>query len=270
MMMPATPREPLPKAGRIATLRAQNEAQSERIKQLEIENKLLREKVDLLVRRIFGKSSEALDEKQLMLLLQGDDAAKKGQASEGGVCALEAEIARNDKATHSDQKKRKDREARVPEHLPISEQIVIEPEEVKAAPEAWRHVNDEVTEQLDYTPGRYTRRLIILLKYAKRDESHQAPVIAELPALMERCKAAPGLLAHIIVSKYCDHLPLSRTPGAAAESIGRSRSPACATASTSRVNAWRAGWPGPRAASCPSTRASTLASSPEAMRSATL
>lgn len=43
-----------------------------------LEIKLLREKVDLLIRRIFGRSSEQLDDGQLMLLLQGgDDGAKK-------------------------------------------------------------------------------------------------------------------------------------------------------------------------------------------------
>lgn len=39
----------------------------------------------------------------------------------------------------------------------------------------------------------------------------QAPVIALLPAcLQERGLAAPGLLAHVLVSKYCDNLPLYR------------------------------------------------------------
>ena len=31
--------------------------------------------------------------------------------------------------------------------------------------------------------------------------------------LQERCVAAPGLLAQIVVSKYCDHLPLYRQEG---------------------------------------------------------
>lgn len=198
-----------PDAGIIEALRAQNAAKGERIGLLEIENKLLREKVDLLVRRIFGKSSEALDEKQLLLLLQGDDGAKKAAASEGDPRALEAEIASNDKAARP-RKKRKAREMRVPGHLPVSERIVIEPEQVKARPEAWRFVDDEVTEQLDFTPGSFTRRQIVRPRYARRDEPYKAPVIADLPVLMERCKAGPGLLAHIIVSKYCDHLPLYR------------------------------------------------------------
>ncbi len=49
----------------------------EEVAALRVENKLLREKIDLLIRRIFGRSSETMDEQQLMLLLQGGDGAKK-------------------------------------------------------------------------------------------------------------------------------------------------------------------------------------------------
>ncbi len=37
-----------------------------------------------------------------------------------------------------------------------------------------------------------------------------ASVIAPLATLQDRCLAAPGLLAAILVGKYCDHLPLYR------------------------------------------------------------
>lgn len=185
-----------------AALRAENKAQ-----QLEI--KLLKEKIDLLVRRIFGKSSEQLDDRQLMLLLQGgDDGAKKDPASSANPGALEAEIKVRGKDGRL-VRERKEREARVPEHLPAVDEV-IEPEEVTAAPEAWRHIGEEVTEQLDYQPARFLRRRIIRRKYVRRDEPHQAPVIAALNTLQERSIAAPGLLAQIIVAKYCDHLPLYR------------------------------------------------------------
>lgn len=176
---------------------------------LRLENRLLREKVDLLIRRIFGKSSEHLDEQQLMLLLQGgDDGAKKEEASCASPGALEAEIAQRDKEPKA-ARPRREREARVPEHLPAVDEV-IEPEEVTAAPEAWRHIGEEVTEQLDYEPARFLRRRIIRRKYVKRDEPHQPPIIAPLNLLQERSIAAPGLLAQIIVAKYCDHLPLHR------------------------------------------------------------
>lgn len=187
--------------GEVESLRHQLEA-------VTLENKLLREKVDLLIRRIFGKSSEQLDDQQLMLLLQGDDGAKKDPASSASPGALEAEIERRSKDGKPG-KQRKEREARVPEHLPAVDEVV-EPEEVTAAPDAWRPIGEEITEQLDYQPARFLRRRIIRKKYVRRDAPHQAPVIAALNTLQERSIAAPGLLAQIIVAKYCDHLPLYR------------------------------------------------------------
>jgi transposase len=104
---------------------------------------------------------------------------------------------------------RKERGARVPEHLPAVGEV-IEPDEIVAAPQAWRVIGEEVTEQLDYQPARFFRCRIIRKKYVKRDEPHQAPIIAPLNILQELSIAAPGLLAQIIVAKYCDHLPLHR------------------------------------------------------------
>lgn len=143
-----------------------------------------------------------------MLLLQGDEGAKKAAASSADACVLEAEIDRRGKDNRP-LKPRRLREARVPEHLPAVDEV-IEPEEVAAAPEAWRHIGEEITVQLDYQPAKFFRRRIIRKKYVKRDEPHKAPVIAPLNTLQERSIAAPGLLAQIIVAKYCDHLPLYR------------------------------------------------------------
>lgn len=72
---------------------------TEEVAALRAENKLLREKVDLLIRRIFGRSSEQLDDGQLMLLLQGgDDGAKKDPASSASPGVLEAEIEKRGRA----------------------------------------------------------------------------------------------------------------------------------------------------------------------------
>jgi hypothetical protein len=52
---------------------------------------------------------------------------------------------------------------------------------------------------------------LIRRKYIKRGEIDAVPLIAPLPpVLQERCIAAPGLLAQVIVAKYCHHLPLYR------------------------------------------------------------
>ncbi|CAN5550870.1 hypothetical protein BH09VER1_BH09VER1_25140 [soil metagenome] len=90
-------------------------------------------------------------------------------------------------------------------------EAVVEPEEVVAAPQDWRLIGAEVSEQLDYEPARFFRRRLVRRKYVKRHEAETAPVLAPLPpSLQERCLAAPGLLAAVIVAKYSDHLPLYR------------------------------------------------------------
>jgi transposase len=160
---------------------------------------LLRQKLDALARRIFGVSSEALDPAQLQLLLQMPEISSTPVENPPAAVVLEKR-----------QRVRKARAPRLPENLPVVEEV-IDPEPVKAEPQNWRCIGQEVSEQLDYEPGRFLRRRTVRRKYVHRTEEDAAPVIAPLPAcLQERGLAAPGLLAHVLVSKYCDHLPLYR------------------------------------------------------------
>ena len=171
-----------------------------------LENKLLRQKLDALARRMFGKSSEKLDAAQLQLLLEGleEIAGAQPDAQVADMLATQDE-GDEVKATSS-----RERGPRVPEHLPVRE-IIIDPEEVKAAPEQWKCIGEEVTGQLDHTPGSFTRLRIVRRKYVHRENRHAPPVIAPLrPTLQERCLATPALLAHAFVSRYRDHLPWYR------------------------------------------------------------
>jgi len=164
---------------------------------------LLRQKVDLLIKRIFGASSEKLDSLQLELLLEGSSPGKESEPE------LAAEATRRSKE-ESTPFKSKPKGPRLPEHLPCVEEIV-DPLPVQAEPEAWRYIGQETSEQLDYEPARFLRRRLIRRKYVKRGELDAVPVIAPLPpVLQERCIAAPGLLAQVIVARYCDHLPFYR------------------------------------------------------------
>ncbi|NJM13764.1 MAG: IS66 family transposase [Synechococcaceae cyanobacterium SM1_2_3] len=163
------------------------------------ENILLRQKIDLLVRRVFGASSEALDAAQLELL-PALPAAATVVATPAAPSIPELSVVRP----------RKERTPRLPENLPVVEEV-IEPEPVKAQPEAWRCIGQEISEQLDYEPARFLRRRTIRKKYVHRTEADAAPVIAALPErLLDRSLPAPGLIAAILVGKYCDHLPLYR------------------------------------------------------------
>jgi transposase len=160
------------------------------------ENQLLRQKVDLLIRRVFGSSSEKLDVGQLQLLQLAEAASTPEPASP-------SEPIRTPRV-------RQPKAPRLPDNLPVVEEV-LDPEPVKAQPESWRLIGQEVSEQLDYEPGRFLKRRTVRRKYVHRSEPDSVPVIAPLPeCLQERGLAAPGLLAHILVSKYCDHLPLYR------------------------------------------------------------
>lgn len=177
-----------------------------RVKELEAElsraqreNALLRQKIDHLSRKLFGVSSEKLSPDQLQLLLElaGAGEPKSEEPEEPGPLKPATRL-------------RKERKPRIPDHLPVVEEV-IDPEPVKAQPDQWRCIGQEVTEQLDYEPARFLRRRLVRRKYVHRTEKDFAPVIAPLPpSLQERCLATPGLLAQVVISKYCDHVPLYR------------------------------------------------------------
>jgi transposase len=187
------------KDAQIRLLQAENERQS-------LEIKLLKEKVDLLIRRLFGSKSEKLDAAQLELLLKE---AESGKADASAEKAEASPIVEFSKSTAKRAEKNQRRE-RWPKDLAV-EQEIIEPTEVRENPEAFRCIGEEVTEMLDYQPAKFFRRQIIRRKFVRRGQNDLAPVIAPLPeSLQQRCIAAPGLLAQVIVSKYCDHLPLFR------------------------------------------------------------
>lgn len=172
-----------------------------RMEALEKENALLRQKLELLIRKLFGAPSEQLDPAQLLLLLQGLD--EPGKAPEP-VAEEEPRRSRDPSSPP------RERRPRLPEHLPVVEEV-LDPAPVQACPAAWRCIGEEVSEQLDYEPARFLRRRLIRRKYVRRGEIDAVPVIAPLPeSLQERCLAAPGLLAQILIAKYCDHLPLYR------------------------------------------------------------
>jgi transposase len=163
------------------------------------ENELLRQKLDALARRIFGRKSEQLDQNQLEFLLgQLDQPAASENAA---IPEAEPTAVR---------RKPKPRRPRMPDDLPVETEI-IDPPSVTENPSLYRQIGEQVSEQLDYEPGRFLKRRIVRRTWVRRNDPDAVPVTAVLPPkLLERSILAPGLLAHILVSKYSDHLPLHR------------------------------------------------------------
>jgi transposase len=74
-------------------------------------------------------------------------------------------------------------------------------------------IGSEITEKLEYVPASFYVKQYVRNKYACK--SCQSNIsIAQLPAMaIDKGIAGEGLLAHIITSKYADHLPLNRLEG---------------------------------------------------------
>ena len=178
-------------------------------KALEIEKYKLQ--IARLRRMQFGRSSEKIARtiEQLELKLEELEAETPaaGASDDASLC----EHAPSIEQTSSLERKKSERR-RLPLHLP-SRDIVHEPS--CACPSCggeMRKVGEDVTQILDYIPGHFeVVRHIRPAFSCRRCESMVQSAMPSLP--IERGLPGPGLLAHILVGKYCDHLPLYRQSG---------------------------------------------------------
>lgn len=93
----------------------------------------------------------------------------------------------------------------IPAHLPRVD-VVIEPEGDLSG---CKRIGEEVTETLEYKAATLHVRRTIRPKYAKSDG--EGVIIAPMPAMpLPKSEAGASLLAHVLVSKYVDHIPFYR------------------------------------------------------------
>jgi len=169
---------------------------SARVVTLELENRLLRQKLDQYIRHYFGgRRNEGLDKHQLELLLQGLPNVITLPLPE-----TKATTATRNGGAHPV------RRMLVEDKLETQE-IVIEPAEVQAQPEGWKKISEERTSQLDWIAPKIIKRIFIRPRYVKQERFALAPLP---PQPIEQGMVGPGLLAQILVSKYEYHQPLYR------------------------------------------------------------
>lgn len=168
------------------------------------EHEMLRLELQKLKKLIFGSKSERFiskDPDQLKLF----DEVKEQEASQ----QQEEKITYTRKKSEGKAK----RTVELPSHL-IRKIEVIEPELPEG--EKGRKIGVEVTETLEYIPGKMYVRRIERPKYVveikdESGESQEKIAIADLPAqVIRRGNAGASLLAYIFVSKFVDHLPFYR------------------------------------------------------------
>lgn len=89
-----------------------------------------------------------------------------------------------------------------------------------------RRIGEDRSTQLEYVPASFYKIEKVTSKYACADHEEEGVLSAEPPAApIAKGLPGPGLLAHVAVSKYCDHLPLYRQESILARhgvEIGRS------------------------------------------------
>ena len=153
----------------------------------------------------FGRSSEKLgrEVEQLELALE---ALETDQAERLATTAPEAAAAATVETAAEAQKPAR---RPLPQHLPREDLRHPAPCTCPSCGGALRKIADEVSETLDYVPGRFK-----VIRHIREKLSCRAcEVVVAAPApdhAIARGRAGAGLLAHIVVSKYDDHC-VSRT-----------------------------------------------------------
>lgn len=177
------------------------EAQKKRLEQSE---RTIKE----LLQALKGKKRERLDPNQLLLF----DLGELEKLLEEAAKADDAQA--NDEASSKSARRKKKKHGRriIPDNLPTEEILHELPEEQRLCPidgKPMPAIRYELSEQLDYEPAKLKRiqhKRAVYACAAKHDEA--TLITAPKPAeAIEKCMAAPGLLAGVVVGKFGDHLP---------------------------------------------------------------
>jgi len=171
-----------------------------------LESEKLKFELARLKRMSFGQSSERIEREiaQLELKLEEIETMAAEAATTDAAPAGEDEPVPT--GTHEKKPRRK-----LPDHLPRRDETH-EPATCacpRCGTERMRKVGEDVTEVLEYVPGRFevVRHVRPAYSCSKCEAMAQAP----MPAMpIPRAMAGASVIAHVIMSKYADHLPLYR------------------------------------------------------------
>jgi transposase len=183
----------------------------------------LRHQLDVLCQRLFGKKSERVDPRQLQLALAQ-------LANEPGPITEPVEMDSGETPVRGHTRRRPTGRRPLPAHVPRRrvEIDIADADRQCACGHTRTRIGEDVSEKLEYEPASFVVIETVRPKYAC-PHCHEGVVEAPAPPqAVERSLAGEGLLAHVVVSKYVDHLPLHRLEGIfARERIDLPRSTLC-------------------------------------------
>jgi transposase len=189
----------------LSTARALIATLHEQLTKSQREVAALRHQLDVLCQRLFGKKSERVDARQLQLALEQ-------LANEPGAVTEPIEMDSGDTPVHGHTRRRPSGRRPLPAHLPRRrvEIDVADTEKHCACGQVKTRIGESIAEKLEYEPASFVVIQMVRAKYACQ-YCHDGVVEAPTPPqAIEKSLAGEGLLAHVVVSKYVDHLPLHR------------------------------------------------------------
>jgi transposase len=180
----------------------------ETIQLLNQDNQLLRHRLANLLRSSYGPRAERFDPRQLLLF---------------GLLVPPVELAPPAREKSKSSKRHQHGRQKLPTHLPrvpIEHDLGEAEKNCPCCGELRRRIGCEQSEQLEYVPANFVVIEHRRYKYACAhcnsgqcqtcDGKAQIEIAAKAAQGVDKCLAGPGLLAHVVTGKLCDHLPLHR------------------------------------------------------------
>ena len=220
-------------------LREQQQQYEKQLKAYQVQIEHLIEKQKLLIHQLFGQKNEALTPKQdhlgkesaledLSALEQIKDNAQaeldndshtastnESVKTDSQMLITQSESKQTDPNSDDNKPAKPKRERRIviPDNLEVRT-IIHEPESITCGCGCqMKQIGEDVQDKLGFKPKQFYRERHVYPKYTCRNATCNREKLVQAktePQIIDKSIATPELLAHILISKYADHLPLYR------------------------------------------------------------
>ena len=185
----------------VLELQAANQDLTATINLLKQELELFKFKYEQLQQHVFGKKSEKkfLDSSEQLNFLNPDQAGTSDELEDSA-----------DYIIVSEHKKKRRSKKVFPKDLPVDE-VVYEPVESHCSDcgEELKEFSRDEREEIEFEPARFFKRLIVKVNCScpkcKKVESGKTP-----NPVIPGSQLGAGFFAHLVTSRFCDHLPYYR------------------------------------------------------------
>lgn len=171
------------------------------------ENNSLKEQLALLKSKRYGQSSEKLERQiqNIELRIEENELISCFRSKIDHIASNHDQVTLDNHGSNQQPKRQK-----LPEHLP-REDILLEVDDqcTSCGGTKFRKISDDISETLEYVPSSF--KVIRHIRPRCVCTNCELIVQAYRPSkTIDKGKAGAGLLAHILIQKYCNHLPLYR------------------------------------------------------------